>query len=43
MALENYRTRAAQHQQEREGGEASEQSPAAGIIASTGSLVDFHQ
>jgi DNA replication protein DnaC len=36
MGLESYRARAAQHQQYTEGGETSEQSPAAGIIASTG-------
>lgn len=36
MGLESYRARAAQHQQHTEGGETSEQSPAAGIIASTG-------
>jgi DNA replication protein DnaC len=36
MGLESYRARAAQHQQHtEEGGEASEQSPAAAIIAST--------
>jgi hypothetical protein len=36
MGLESYRARAAQHQQHtEEGGEASEQSPAAGIFAST--------
>jgi DNA replication protein DnaC len=36
MGLESYRARAAQHQQlTEEGGEASEQSPSVGIIAST--------
>ena len=35
MGLESYRARAAQHQQHTEGGETSEQSPAAGISAST--------
>ena len=36
MGLESYRARAAQHQQHTEGGEASEQSPAAELIATTG-------
>ena len=36
MGLESYRARAAQYQQHTEGGEASEQSPAAELIATTG-------
>src|ERR1051325_9085534 len=35
MSLESYRERRAQHQQHIEGGEASEQSPAARVIATT--------